>query len=123
MIYTKNPKGIVFEWDDSQTIPENHVLMTSEEVEAHLNPPPPPVTMEQAKQVLQKHCDGIAVAMDGDYKNSTEVLVYASMGDTQAKVFADWYNTVWDSKASLTSPPQDVDGWLKSLPCFVVGVL
>jgi len=70
------------------------------------------------KKRLQSFCDDIAVAMVGDYKNSTEVLVYASMGDTQAKVFADWYNTVWDLKTSLTSPPQNIDGWISNLPKF-----
>ena len=121
MFYTKDPNGLVFFWEDEQKelIPEDHTRMTDYEVEAHLNPPKPPTTMDQVKQVLQRHCDGIAVAIEGDYKNSTEVLVYASLGDIKAKDFADWYNAVWDLKASLTSPPQDIDGWISNLPKFI----
>jgi len=116
MFYTKDPNGLFFFWEDSQEliIPENHIKVTDEEV----NPPSPPVTMEHVKQKLQEYCERIAVAMVGDYKNSTEVLVYASIGDTKAKEFSDWYNTVWDLKTSLTDAPHDIDAWIESLPKF-----
>lgn len=120
MIYTKE-NNLVFAWEDEQEaiIPSEHIKMTADEVEAHLNPPKPHVTMEQVKQKLQGFCDGVAVAMVGDYKNSTEVLVYATLGDAEAQKFAAWYNAVWDLKASMETPPQDVEAWINNLPKFI----
>lgn len=119
MGYYKDEQGSVYWYDEDQkNLIGSKNEMSAEEIEAHLNPPPPPATMEQVKQRLQIYCDSIAVAMVGDYKNATEVLVYASMGDVEAKKFADWYNSVWDLKASLEYAPQDVDAWIESLPKF-----
>jgi hypothetical protein len=72
--------------------------------------------MDRLKRELQWYCDKMAKSVDGDYKNSTEVLVYAAMGDEQAKVFANWYNSIWNAKAALTIPPEDIDTWIKSYP-------
>ena len=50
MNYFKNNSGDVFAYDDEQVaagLAADKTLMTPEEVEAHLNPPPEPITQEQ----------------------------------------------------------------------------
>jgi hypothetical protein len=104
-------EGIVVDGTDHLFFDSNNGWTKNEALEKKLRE-------SEFQERLQKFCDGVAVAMVGDYKNSTEVLVYATMGDAEAQKFAAWYNAVWDSKASLTSPPQDIDGWISNLPKF-----
>jgi hypothetical protein len=114
--WTKEKCVLVIMDSDMWVNEDNLIELTESERLDYLSPKPPVITMDKLKYELQEYCDKIAKSIDGDYKNSTEVLVYAAMGDEQAKVFASWYDSIWDAKAILTIPPEDIDAWIKSYP-------
>jgi hypothetical protein len=114
--WTKEKSVLVIMQPDLWENEDNLVELTEAERLGYLAPRQPVITMNKLKQRLQRYCDQMATSIDGDYKNATEVLVYTTMGDEQAKVFASWYNSIWDAKAALTEPPEDIDAWIKSYP-------
>jgi hypothetical protein len=112
--WTKEKSVLVIMEPDLWVNVDDLAELTESERLDYLSPKTPVITMDKLKQNLQRYCDQMATSIDGDYKNATEVLVYAAMGDEQAKVFASWYDSIWDAKAALTTQPEDIDTWIKS---------
>lgn len=118
MKYYKDNQGDVYAYEADGSQDEligDKTPMTDEEVQLHLNPPPPPVTMNMVNNAVQKLTDKRAV--DGGFKNMNDVynwvIVYQ---DVEAKALQVWDKSCWDAVDALNGiAPLDLDVFLNTL--------
>jgi hypothetical protein len=82
MKYYKDTAGNVYAYNDIQTPKPGLIQMTPEEVEAHLNPPEPKMTLEEARQAtLDAATDKRWAVMTGGVTLPSGVVVGTTIDD------------------------------------------
>lgn len=109
MNYFKSETGEVFAYDDDQIeigLAEDKAAMTPDEVEAHLNPAPVPLTVEQVENARLQAC---AHPLTGSDRYFAEAQRRDAIGDTAGADLARiaGANRYEQIKAEFPWPPTD----------------
>ena len=117
--WTENKESVlcIMAWQEWKNV-EGLEELTTEELEAHLNPPPPPVNMEDVNRTVQSLTD--TTAHGAGYENMVDAYTWANTwGDQDAKDLQAWDKSIWGAVDSLNGvPPVDLNTWLEGLPKY-----
>lgn len=114
----------VFAYSDEQVaqgFASDKVLMSTAEVEAHINP------VISTKQIAKQAKFAVYALLDQtaqqyDYRNFAEVSQFLSSGTwkAEAEALLAWQDEVWiKAYEALEEPIESVDGFVAQLPKFV----